>query len=344
MVTFRFYVVSTVAFFLALSVGVVVGSVLDGRIADSLQDRLDGVEQSLDETVASMDAKNDAIDQMQRYMDESAPFAVQGRLAATATLVTAETGVDPTVVEDMVRRLRQAESRVEGVIWLDRRLDLSDDGDRQVVAGLTGLPESTDPEDLRTALWALVIASAGGEVQPVVIGTTTTAPGPTTTLPSQEDPVPSAAPLELVFDQSPLVELADAGLVRLQSIEGGTTDVAATELLVTTLSGADSTLAEPGVLSGELAATSAAAGVPTVLAAAIAQSEADDGAVDADRTDLLPAPDLADDTSISTVDDLEWVAGRIATVLALADLREGRSGLYGLGPDVDGILPPWQGP
>jgi hypothetical protein len=366
MVTFRFYVVSTVAFFLALSVGVLVGSVLDGRIADSLQDRLDGVEQSLDETVASIDAKNEAIDEMQRYMDESAPFAVQGRLASTATLVTVEAGIDPSVAEDLVRRLRQADSRVEGIIWLDRRLDLADDGDRQLVASLTGLAESADPEVLRTALWASVVTDASspdqgglntttstttepqppgtaGSASPPTIADTT-APGSITTLPPVTDPAVEGAPLKLVFDQGPLAELAEAGLVRLQFIDGGAANVAATELLVTTMSGADSTLADPGLHSGEVATASASAGVPTVLAAAIAQKETADGAVDVDRTDLLPVAELDDDTWISTVDDLEWVAGRVATALALADLREGRSGRYGLGSGVDGLLPPWQGP
>lgn len=351
MVTFRFYVVSTVAFFLALSVGVVVGSVLDGRIADSLQNRLDGVEQSLDETVASIDAKNDAIDRMQRYMDESAPYAVQGRLATTATLVTAETGIAPSVAEDLVRRLRESGSRVEGVVWLDRRLDLTDEADRKLVAGLTGSPESTDTEALRAALWERVIASASVELQPVATSTTTTAPGQITTAPGQTTtPVPqddqstSGEPLGLIFDQSPLSELEDAGLVRFQSIDGDTTDAPASELLVTTLSGPGSTLTDPGLLSGEIATASASAGVPTVLAAAITPKETAEGALDVDRTNMLPDPGLADNKSVSTVDDLEWVAGRVATVLALADLREGRSGRYGLGADVDGILPPWQGP
>lgn len=372
MVTFRFYVVSTVAFFLALSVGVVVGSVLDGRIADSLQDRLDGVEQSLDDTVASIDAKNDAIVEMDRYIDESAPFAVQDRLAGTTTLVTVETGIDGSVADDLVRRLHQAGSRVEGVVWLDRRLDLADEQDRRLVAGLVGLAESTDPEDLRAALWASVVATAGGGVPPGTTGSTTTvaepsepdgavgsttiAPTPTTvppptTVPLTTTTVPSStgsgtapAPLGLVFEQSPLADLAEAGLVRFQSMDGGAADVPAVELMVTTLSGPDSTLADPGVISGEIVAASASAGVPTVMAAAVAQSETLETVLKVDRSDLLPAPDVADSTSISTVNDLEWVAGRVATALALADLRDGRSGRYGLGPDVDGVLPSWQGP
>ena len=91
MVTFRFYVVSTVAFFLALAVGVVVGSVLDGQIADSLRDRLDGVEQSLDDTVDSIDAKNAELELQERYMADSAPFSVQD----TMTLSWLPTSASP---------------------------------------------------------------------------------------------------------------------------------------------------------------------------------------------------------------------------------------------------------
>ncbi|MCZ7628434.1 MAG: copper transporter [Microthrixaceae bacterium] len=361
MVTFRFYVVSTVAFFLALSVGVVVGSVLDGRIADSLQDRLDGVEQSLDETVASIDAKSDAIAQMQRYMDDSAPFAVQGRLDGTTTLVAVETGVGTDVAEDLVLRLQQAGSRVEGIVWLDRRLDLADEEDRRLAAGLVGLPESDDPDVIRAALWASVVANSGSGVEAGAKGTTTTTPEPsppngavrptttsttpasTTTAPARDQGT-SEVPLDLLFEQSPLAELAEAGLVRFQAIDGGAAEVVATELLVATLSGPDSTLADPGLVSGEIAAGAASAGVPTVLGGAVARSLTPEAAMNADRAGLLPAPDLEDNTSISTVNDLEWVAGRVATALALADLREGRSGRYGLGSDVDGLLPPWQGP
>ena len=57
MVTFRFYLVSTVAFFLAMAVGVVVGSVLDEGLVTSLENRLDTVEANLDETAALIDDK-----------------------------------------------------------------------------------------------------------------------------------------------------------------------------------------------------------------------------------------------------------------------------------------------
>ncbi len=159
MVTFRFYVVSTVAFFLALAVGVLVGSVLDGRIADGLQDRLDGVEASLDETVAAMDAKNVQIDEFERYIEASAPFAVQGELEGTSSLVVAESGVDDTGVQDLVRRLRESGSLVEGIVWLEPRWDLAEPEDLTTAATSVG-SGSKVPAEVRAAVWQQLLDTA----------------------------------------------------------------------------------------------------------------------------------------------------------------------------------------
>ncbi len=79
-------------------------------------------------------------------------------------------------------------------------------------------------------------------------------------------------------------------------------------------------------------------GVPTVLAEALPG----DG-VEEDRGAVISSAAGAAGT-YSTVDDLDLTVGRVATVLALSDARDGIIGRYGLGSDVDGILPRWQGP
>jgi hypothetical protein len=370
-VTFRFYVVSTVAFFLALAVGVVVGSVLDGRIADSLQDRLGNVERSLDETVALMDDKNVEIDEMQRYIESSAPFAVQGRLEDSATLVVAESGLDAAAIEDLVRRLRESGSRVEGIVWLEQRWDLDDPADREAVDAL--LAESTDGADaaeLRSALWNELLEGATPTV-PDAVGSTsgTTAPDATTgstettvpddaatTVPDGAETPPTEAPpttapvttttvverSPLLFEASTLRELADAGLVRLQQLDGGA-EGDATSLQLVAVTGPTSTLARPGDRAIELVRTAADSGVPSVLAEVPAP--VDDGEQVERGTIIARALDSSP-VRFSTVDDLDLVAGRVATALALADLQRSTPviGRYGYGPDVDGILPPWQGP
>lgn len=347
MVTFRFYVVSTVAFFLALAVGVLVGSVLDGRIADGLQDRLDGVEASLDETVAAIDAKNTQIDELERYIEASAPYAVQGELPATSTLVVAESGIDDASVEDTVRRLRESGSRVEGIVWLEPRFSLSEQDDLRAAATIAGT-ESTDPAQVRAALWALLVGS--GEDEPATTTTTTTTsvapaqgdPGVTTTAPTTTAPTTTTTEARAVasFDASPLSELADAGLVRLQPIDADTPAEGGEPMLVVA-TGTASTLPEPGVVAAELVRSASESGVPSVLAEVTAPAEDDAEPV---RGTLVAAALEEGSVQFSTVDDLELIAGRVATVLALADVREGTVGRFGYGPDVDGVLPAWQAP
>lgn len=353
MVTFRFYVVSTVAFFLALAVGVVVGSVLDGRIADSLQDRLGNVERSLDETVALMDDKNVEIDEMQRYIESSAAFAVQGRLEESATMVVAESGLDAGAVEDLVRRLRQAGSRVEGIVWLEQRWDLDDPADREAVDALLTEPaDGSDAADLREALWRELLAEAApattDETTTTTTMTTTSAPtettspdpAPTTTAPTTTTTVLDRSPL--LFDTSTLRDLADAGLVRLQQVDGDA-EGDATTLHLVAVTGTSSTLSTPGDRAIELVRSAADRGVPSVLAEVPAQVE--DGE-QIERGTIIARALETSPVRFSTVDDLDLVAGRVATALALDDLTRSTPvvGRYGYGPDVDGILPPWQGP
>jgi hypothetical protein len=46
----------------------------------------------------------------------------------------------------------------------------------------------------------------------------------------------------------------------------------------------------------------------------------------------------------STVDDLDLVDGRVATILAAADLGRGVNGRFGYGAGVSGPVPEWWTP
>jgi len=352
-VTFRFYVVSIVAFFLALAVGVVVGSVLDGRIADGLQDRLDGVEASLDETVAAMDAKKVEIDRLERYVEASAPFAVESQLTETSALVVAESGVDEEPIEDLVRRLREAGSSVEGIVWLEPDWDLRDPEDLTAARAIAGL-STGDAETVREAIWENLAASAGiGDGATELTTTTTAAPDttapvtdPTTGEPTETTPSTTAPTTTVnevptsLFEASPLAELASAGLVRLEKIDSETDLAGGTPLLVAA-TGLDSDLRSPGAATAELVRSSAGAGIASVLAEITVEPSSGERE---QRGTLVAAARDEGGVQFSTVDDLELIAGRVASVLALAQVRDGVIGRYGYGPDVDGVLPAWRGP
>jgi hypothetical protein len=347
MVTFRFYLVSIVAFFLALAVGVVVGSVLDGRIADGLQDRLDRVETSLDETVAAMDAKNVEIERLESALSASAPFAVEARLDGASALVVAETGVDDEAVVDLVVRLRQGGASVPGIVWLEPRWDLTDDEDLAAAGALAGA-EGESPAAVHAALWRLVLAEGGAD-EPASDETTTTtttvlaAPGPPGT---PEDPASTtttlapAPAIEWRFDEGALAELADAGLVRLQEVDGDQ-GVPGERAVVAAVTGTASTLREPGLAAAELARLASGADVASVLAEV---TETPEGVATERRGTLSTQAFQSGSVRFATVDHLELLAGRVATVLALAELADGAPGRYGYGDDVDGVMPRWQEP
>ena len=346
MVTFRFYLVSVVAFFLALAVGVVVGSVLDGRIADSLQDRLDRVETSLDETVAAMDEKNREIDDLERYVEASAPYAVQGELSETTSLVVVEPGVDSGPVEDLVTRLRQAGSRVDGIVWLETDWQLGEREQVEQLAAIARAGEST-PEAVRRAFWAALLdgtADAGAETpggtapsSVVVVASSpgdevTTTVAPTTTTEEPEDRVD-------VFADQLLADAEQAGLLRLQRIDGGE-DAPGGELVVAVVTGTDSNLDTPGEAAIEVAEQAALAGRATTLAEVFVAPPADPD----QRGELLSGLLHDGPLTFSTVDDLDRIPGRVATVLAIAQARDDVFGRFGYGSEADAVLPPWQEP
>ncbi len=347
MVTFRFYLVSVVAFFLALAVGVVVGSVLDGRIADSLQDRLDRVETSLDETVAAMDDKNREIDELDAYVDASAPYAVQGELLETTSLVVAEPGVDTGTVEDLVTRLRQAGSRVDGIVWLESSWQLEDREQVELLAAIAGAGEST-PEAVRRAFWAALLdptePGSEGSDEPGDAATTTTVEGPGTTV---GDPTTTLAPTTTeapedpadVFAHPMLANAEEAGLLRLQRIDGGD-DVAGGEVVVAVVTGTGSSLDTPGEAAIEVAEQAALAGRAATLAEIFVSPPADPD----ERGELLSSLLHDGPLTFSTVDDLDRLPGRVATVLAIAQARDDVFGRFGIGSEADAVLPPWQAP
>ncbi len=287
MVTFRFYLVSTVAFFLAMAVGVVVGSVLDEGLVTSLENRLDTVEANLDETAALIDEKRAEIDDLDRYVEESAPFAVEGRLEDSSALVVAEEGIDAGAVERLVLRLRQAGARVEGIAWLLPEWDLTDPELRDRLVDDVGIELGDEPTEggsdegagdvgsqLRQAVWSLLVEQSG----PADPGdaTTPTTDAPTTDGPTTAPAAPPGSPTTAPADAAPVAPLDsdvlslldELGIVRVERLDDdGGADGG--PLVLAVVAGADSELATPGATAVELAETAAEGGVPTVLAEAL---------------------------------------------------------------------------
>jgi hypothetical protein len=303
MVTFRFYLVSLVAVFLALAMGVVVGSTLiDRAIVDRLDRSVESVSDRLDRQQDENAELREQLRELREYADGTAPAVIEGELDGGAVAVVAERGVEPEVVEAAVAMLQQAEGTAPGILWLEPGWTLREDGDRARLAEVLDVSD-TGAGRLRDRAWGrLVTALQGGSVQ-----------------------------------GDPLQDLAEGGFVTYQDVgevESGVEALAGVGEQVVLVSGPGSQLGPEMTLS--LGRGLVRAGVPALVAEA--WQEQDEGPARGTVAGLVrDQDDLAD--AVSTVDDLDLVQGRVAAALALADLRSGVRGHYGYGSDADRPLP-----
>lgn len=327
MVNLRYHIVSIVAVFLALALGIVVGStVIDKAIVDTLNDRVNVVERRANETAAENRGLNDQLDSLRDFAQQARDQLVAGELAGVPVLVVTVQGVDRRPIDGLVDGLRAAAAVPTGTVSFTNKFLLASEADVRALADVVGLPTTltptppvTQPDGVRRLALSRVaslldgtgndpgllpaLASAGFvsyEPPPGQSGTTTgTTPGRSFDL--RSFPVPG---------------------LRVVVVSGAAAQVA------------DDLVARPFVAS--LARSSPA--LPTVVAA-------EDRAGGVPGTPGFVEP-LRDDGSLSsrlsTVDNLGEPTGQAAAVLALRDLATPRTGHYGVGPGAQRQIPATQ--
>ena len=159
MISFRFHVVSITAVFLAIAIGVVVGTTyVDGAVVDGLRNRIDTVEENLDDRKAENDRLEAELEQADAYIDASADFAVTDRLTDVPVLVVAARGVDEAAAARMGTLARVAGAVSPGIVWLESSWELESEDDRAALASIIGADPDDEVEDLRTDAWTAIVA------------------------------------------------------------------------------------------------------------------------------------------------------------------------------------------
>ncbi|MBA2625013.1 MAG: copper transporter [Acidimicrobiia bacterium] len=305
MVTFRFYLVSLVAVFLALAMGVVVGSTLIDR---AIVDRLDRSVRTVRDRASRVQDENDRLEEeladLREYTDVTASSVVAGTLEGGSVVVVAERGLQPEPVQSAVSLLGDAGAESPGILWLERGWVLDDEEEREALAGALDVPV-TDADRLRDRAWRRVVAELQG-------GSAT---------------------------GEPLQDLVDGGFLTYEGVgeePSELADLAGTAEAAVLVSGPASELGDGGLVVG-MGRVLVDAEVDTVVAEVWRDTE-EGPARGAVVGRVRDAEDLSE--AVSTVDDLDLLQGRVAAALAVAELVEdGRRGDYGYGRDVDGVLP-----
>ncbi len=312
MISFRFHVVSITAVFLALAIGILVGSTyVDRAIVDNLQSRIDSVSVNLDVRKAENDALETELGQAESYITPSADFAVTDRLTGVPVLVVAMRGIDEAAVAESVRLARQAGGVVPGVVWVEPKRDLANEENLNDMRDAVGGSAGVTPEQLWKTAWS----SIAGELAQAPAPDLAASPG-------QQPGTPLLSALIeagfLTFDKQgdeaqEITTLAGRG-PRVLVVTGS--DLAAD--------------ISPLVVQANAAGGTVLAEVFTIGAEGLARGKALSASLNRETLNRIAIVDNADRTE-----------GQVAAILALAGTPKVIPGHYGYGPDADAVLPAW---
>jgi hypothetical protein len=321
-INFRFHLISLIAVFLALAVGVVMGyGVLGQPTVDTLQSRIDHVEARANRIKSENNELKAENGRLSTAMEDVASFAVESRLQGITAVPIAMRGVDEDKVADTVRLARTASqsasvpgASVPGVVWLEKKwgLDNADDAAQLATIVKTQSTSRTAVRDAAAKALANRLSSGPG----------------TGTRPDLLD------------------ELASAKFLSLESIDDQHFDAA-------TLDGrpaSGSSRLEYLLIGGTNAAVPADRGTVPLARALVADSAAVIAVDDWQKVDGRPgrgaglAEILGDEQlqgAVATFDALDRPDGPLTAVLVLGDRGQGVIGHYGYGAGADLQVPKW---
>lgn len=349
MINFRFHLVSLVAVFLALGVGVAMGaSFVDRATVDSLRSRVDDLGEGYQRRGDEIGALEDQLAVVDGAMEALAgedSLALFERLADEPVVLITTDGVPGDVLDATRTSLDASGAATSGILRLQPAVDLADDGVLSRVRERLGLRSQSAAQvrtrvvnDLGTAL-----ALLGPDAEPV--GESPGGPTTTTTAPGGSAGA-VRTPTDVASARRYLDTLTELGLIAIDTggvAEGGAfPDVTGVRYAMVVSDGAT---VDAGTVMLPLA-RSIARGAPAALTVAETRNSRPDGQATTTTVDQPErgsvVADLRDgDLSgeLSTVDDLDEAAGRIALVYAVAEQVDGRVGHYGVGPDTSAPFP-----
>jgi len=319
LINFRFHLVSLTAVFLALALGIAVGAtVVDQKTVSTLRSQVNRVDHRLD----GVETENGRLrtelglwDAFAREEDGKGAL-VQGRLSGMRVLVIAARGTDVDPLVKLRDTLASAGASLEGTVWFTPKLKL-------------------DPANTATADDVRALAADVGEgALDKADGARHAALHRLATSWTGADAGTASNPLEaMVSDHFLDYEPMPTGGLALSSIPQ-----ANTMFVVASSAGSE---VPNDLITVPFTAELAQAGGHRVLAVEPAHDSPTKGQPPLRATFVGPLRQAPVTTArLSTVDDLEDVRGRVASVLALSDLGRGKVGHYGLGPGAASQLPP----
>jgi hypothetical protein len=316
-INFRYHVVSIVAVFLALAIGIVLGStaLLRGTAFNALTRTSNTLNNELSAKKAQVSALNQLVNADEAFAQAAEPQLLHGLLAGQRVVLVNAPGAPGSVVSGLTSALRLAGATVTGQVNLQPKLLDASQSNQNFLAQLAVQlspagaqpPNGTGLQQAAKLLGSAILTKSGTAGAAAGGTTSTKSPG---------------------SGQAVLASYAQAGLIN------GQPSVPATLAVVITPgsppAGGDSDPANQGLIT--LAQQLNSAGLGTVMAGSAA------GSVTGSAIDALRASSAGG--VISSVDNADTTTGQIVAVWALQLALTGhKAGSYGVDPGNTGAVP-----
>lgn len=312
MITLRAHAISLAAVFLALAIGVALGSgLLSSTVLSGLRDDKSELQHQIDTLTDGKNALNEKLKAAGEFDALMAPRMVRDVLKDKAVVVFRTPDAADGDVDAVSRYIGQAGGRVTGTIALTDEFVEANSADK--LLSVVNSPIVPAGRQLSTA--AVDQGSQAGDLLGITLLT---------------DKNPAAAPVDDMQRQTVLTTLRDTGFLTYDQPHIGAADTA---LIVT-----GGALGEDG---GNRGATTArfAAGLASHGAGAVLIGRS--GSASGTGPVAVTRSDAGLTGAVGTVDDADSSAGQITAVLALGDLvGGGKPGKYGTGQGATSVTVP----
>lgn len=311
MITLRHHVISLAAVFLALAVGVFLGS---GVLSDSVMADLRNDKQDLGKQITTLtdqrNALNEKLSAANSFDTEMAGRMVRDALAGKTVVVFRTPDANDDDLDAVTRLIGQAGGRVTATVALTQEfVDANSAEKLRSVVDATVLPGAQLGANLVDQ------GSKAGDLLGAVL---------------LVDRNPAIRPVDDAQRETALTALRTTGFLTYQGDKIGPANTA----VVVTGGALGDDAGNQGSTVARFAAALAPHGSGTVLAGR-------DGSASGTSAVAVARADAGIAAAVTTVDDISVESGRITTVLGLQSLLNGgRPGQYGAGPGATGLTLP----
>lgn len=308
MINFRYHVVSLAAVFLALAIGLVVGTAAaNGPLAENLNDQVNKITDEKQQLRDDLDQSRAELKKNSDFATEVAPMLLNGKLAGRTALLVKIDGNDKdvdTAADGIATMLQTAGAKLTGTVTIKEKftaaasdntlLDLAESSAPPAISG--ALPNNGKGQETSAALLAAVLV-ADKPGTPQVEGTRAV-------LSAYQSDGYIGLDGDLKTPADVLIVVAGAPATGKDAKERNAA-------ALTVVSRLDVALAGDVVVAGLSA----------------------NGLVSSVRDDASIAKD------VSTVDNAVTAYGQVAAVMALVERLGGKTGHYGIGSGATSLLP-----